>query len=237
MRIFTVSLLFVAIAFAGEALIPGFSRLASLEGSPWRPLEFRNIKRHSRYSLESVDGTTVVRAETDDSASGLIVRKPLDPEKTPILVWRWRISNIYEQGDAFNRNGDDYPARIYVAFAFEPDRAGVFEKAARAAAGLFYDGDLPGTALNYIWANRLETGRIIPNVYSDETRMIAVDSGAKKAGQWVAHRRNLKEDFRAAFGREAPAIIGIGIMSDSDNTGEKATAWYGDISLLPAEAQ
>ncbi len=97
---------------------------------------------------------------------------------------------------------------------------------------LLYGRDLPGTALNYIWANRLETGRIVTNPYSEQTRMLAVDSGGEQAGVWISHRRNVIEDYRAAFGREPPAIIGIGIMTDSDNTGESATAWYGDIRLL-----
>jgi hypothetical protein len=60
-----------------------------------------------------------------------------------------------------------------------------------------------------------------------------VDSGSEQTGRWVSHRRNIIEDYQSAFGHAPPAIIGIGIMSDSDNTGESATAWYGDITLEP----
>ncbi|MCC7115602.1 MAG: DUF3047 domain-containing protein, partial [Burkholderiales bacterium] len=38
-------------------------------------------------------------------------------------------------------------------------------------------------------------------------------------------------DWRAAFGGEAPPIAGIAIMTDTDNTGETARSWYGDIAL------
>ena len=41
------------------------------------------------------------------------------------------------------------------------------------------------------------------------------------------------EDFRAAFGREPPALVGIAIMTDTDDTGESAVAFSGDIAFLP----
>lgn len=215
--------------------LSAFSSLPSLEGSAWEPLEFPNIDRHSTYTLVEEGGERVVRAETAASASGLIARQRMDPAAAPVIEWRWKVSNTFDQGDARKKAGDDYPARIYVAFAFEPDRAGFFERAKRSAAGVFYDEEIPGTALNYIWANRLEVGAIVPNPFSGETRMIAATSGSDQVGEWVSVRRNIVEDYEAAFGRKPPAIIGIGIMSDSDNTGESATAWYGDIELRAAE--
>lgn len=235
MKYISAGLLFICATLMAGTPIPKFSELHSLEDSAWQPLEFRNIERHSRYRLEQNDGITVVRAETDNSASGLIARMRIEPESVPAIEWRWKVSNIYEKGDARKKSGDDYPARIYVAFAFEPDRAGFLERVKRAATGVFYDEEVPGTAINYIWANKLGIGRIVPNAFSDKTRILAVDSGPERAGQWVRHRRNIIEDYRRAFGREPPAIIGIGIMSDSDNTGESATAWYGDIQLLAGE--
>jgi hypothetical protein len=62
--------------------------------------------------------------------------------------------------------------------------------------------------------------------------MIVVESGPDRVGQWVTEERNVYEDFRRAFGREAPMISGLALMTDTDNTGETATAWYGDISFL-----
>jgi hypothetical protein len=212
-----------------------FSELQSLEESEWEPLEFPNIDAHSAYELVQEGGQTVVRAETDGGASGLILRRRIDPIETPIIEWRWKVSNVFEKGNARQKSGDDYPARIYVAFAFEPDQASFFERAKRSAAGVFYDEEIPGTALNYIWANQVEQGEIVTNPFSEETQMVAVTSGAEQVGEWVSVRRNVVEDYQAAFGRKPPAIIGIGIMSDSDNTGESATAWYGDIELKAAE--
>ena len=93
---------------------------------------------------------------------------------------------------------------------------------------------LPGNAINYIWANRLPVGEWVNNPYTDKTRMLAVSSGVEKTGDWVSLERDITADYRKAFGEEPPAIIGIAIMSDSDNTGEQASAWYGDIQLMKA---
>jgi len=59
--------------------------------------------------------------------------------------------------------------------------------------------------------------------------MVAVQSGEGQAGQWTREERNIIVDFREAFIAEPPMITGVAIMTDSDNTGESVTAWYGDI--------
>jgi hypothetical protein len=61
--------------------------------------------------------------------------------------------------------------------------------------------------------------------------MIAVESGNGKAGQWVSEQRNVLEDYRRYFGQDPPRPGAVAIMTDSDNTGESATAWYGPISI------
>lgn len=210
--------------------IAAFSAIESLEEG-WEPLEFPNIDRHSRYELVQDEGTQVVEAHTSNSASGLIARVRLDPQKRPILEWRWKVSGVYEKGDARQKAGDDYPARIYVAFEFEPDKAGFFERAKRKAVEALAGEKLPGNALNYIWANKLPVDSLVPNPYTETTQMIAVNSGAARAGEWVTVSRNIVADYEQAFGEAPPTVVGIGIMSDSDNTGEAATAWYGNVSL------
>ena len=59
--------------------------------------------------------------------------------------------------------------------------------------------------------------------------MVVVRSGGERVGAWVEEERNVYEDYRKAFGGEPPMIKGIAVMTDTDDTGESATAWYGDI--------
>ncbi|MEX2475847.1 DUF3047 domain-containing protein [Marinobacter sp.] len=218
-------------AVADTAITP-FSNINNLNDG-WEPLEFPNIDRHTRYRLVEEEGIQVIEARTDNSASGLIARLDVDPGESLILRWRWKVSNTFEKGNARNKSGDDYPARIYVAFEFEADKASWFERAKRKTVEAVFGEELPGNAINYIWANRLAAGDTVANPYSDETMMIAVTSGDDQAGEWVTVERDIVADYRAAFGDSPPRIRGVAIMSDSDNTGESATAWYGDLELRP----
>jgi len=217
-----------------EPSITPFSGLDSLAENPhWQPLEFPGIKQLTDYSLVEDAGVQVVRANTSGGASGLITRLRITPGDALVLRWRWKVSNVFEQGDARSKSGDDYPARIYVAFAFQPSKAGWFERTKRKAAAMVFGEELPGNALNYIWANKVPEGTVLANPYTDQTMMVAVNSGSDQAGQWVWVERDIVADYRKAFGEDPPALTGIAIMSDSDNTGETASAWYGDISLNP----
>jgi hypothetical protein len=222
----------VALSQSQEAAphLPRFSEMTTIADG-WEPLEFPNIEKHSSYRLLVEDGVQVIKAETAGGASGLIARLNVQPQDSLILRWRWKVSNVFEKGDARSKSGDDYPARIYVAFEFQPGKAGFFERAKRKAVEVVFRETLPGNAINYIWANQLPVGEWVSNPYTDKTRMLAVSSGEEKAGDWISIERDIMADYRKAFGEEPPPIVGIAIMSDSDNTGEKASAWYGDIQL------
>jgi hypothetical protein len=215
---------------AQESLLQPFSTMSSLSDG-WEPLEFPRIDRHTRYELVTDDGVQVVKASADNSASGLIARLSLEPGESLILRWQWKVSNVFDQGDARKKSGDDYPARIYVAFEFQPDKAGFFERAKRKTVEVMFGESLPGNALNYIWANRLPEQSIVANAFTDQTMMVAVNSGPEQTGEWVTVERDIVADYREAFGENPPRIVGVAIMSDSDNTGERATAWYRDLVL------
>ena len=87
----------------------------------------------------------------------------------------------------------------------------------------------PLAAINYIWESKAAKGTIVPNPFTERAKMIVVESGAEKLNQWVAEEHNVYDDYKQAFGLEPPMISGVAIMTDTDNTGESATAYYGDI--------
>jgi len=197
----------------------------------WEPLVFKKIQNHTRYELVSQDGTTVVRAVSDAAASGLVRKIQIDPRAYPILEWRWKVSNILDKGDVTQKSGDDYAARIYVTFEYDPDKLSFGDRVKYKAAKIIYGEYPPTGALNYIWASHAQQNQFVPNPYTDRAMMIVVASGSEKVGQWVSHSRNLVADYRRAFQTDPPMISGIVIMTDTDNTGESATAYFGDIIL------
>jgi hypothetical protein len=94
---------------------------------------------------------------------------------------------------------------------------------------MLYGPGVPVAALCYVWDTKAPAGTFAANAYTDRVRIVVVDSGAGNAGRWVPHQRNVLEDFRKAFGGEPPAIDGVIVSTDTDNTGETAEAFYGDI--------
>jgi hypothetical protein len=93
------------------------------------------------------------------------------------------------------------------------------------------------SALNYIWANKLPIGRAVPNPFTANAMMIAVQSGPSLSGKWVEETRNVFDDYRRYFGTDPPRAGGIAIMTDTNNTGEEAAAWYGPIRILSGPSQ
>ena len=139
------------------------------------------------------------------------------------------MGNIIEKGDARRKGGDDYPARVYVTFKFDPNKASRFERLKYGAAKKLYGKYPPKGAISYIWANRLPKGTAIKSPYTDKVRIVAVESGAEKLHQWIQEERSVYEDYKKLFKKEPPTINGIFLMTDSDNTKEAATAYYDDI--------
>jgi len=195
----------------------------------WKPLTFTKIEKHTIYTLVKDDNVVVVKAAAEASASGLTREIKINPKEYPIVQWRWRIMNILKKGDVHKKEGDDYPARIYITFEYDPSKLGFFEKAKYKTIKLLYGEYPPLAAINYIWESKAPVGTMVPNPYTDRVMMFVVESGAAKLNQWVNEERNVYEDYKKAFGEESPIISGVAIMTDTDNTGEYAIAYYGDI--------
>jgi len=199
----------------------------------WTPLTFKKIERHTTYEVVKDGPVSVVKAVSEASASGLTKAVAIDPHEYPIVRWRWKVENLLQKGNVNRKDGDDYPARLYITFAYEPAKVS-FGRKLKYKAGRALFGDIPIGALNYIWDGKSPVGTIVDNAFTDFAKMIVVQSGAQRIGSWVEEERNVYEDYRLAFGEEPPAISGVAIMSDTDNTKERAVAYYGDIVFVRA---
>ncbi len=195
----------------------------------WKPLTFKKIKTHTDYRLVLDNGTVVMKATSRAAASGLVRKIQIDPAMYPIITWRWKVANIFKKGDVTQKEGDDYPARLYITFKYDPARHSLLQKLTYKAARIFYGEYPPTGAVNYIWANKAIIGTIVPNPFTDRARMIVLQSGEVQLNQWINEKRNVYSDYKKAFGSEPPLISGVCIMTDSDNTGESITAFYGNI--------
>ncbi len=197
----------------------------------WKPLTFPKIPRHSTYAIGGGGADRYLVATADASASGIVHVRTFNIYETPVIRWRWKVSNIYAKGDEKKKSGDDYPLRIYVMFQYDPEKAGAFEKVQYGAAKLIYGEYPPHSSLNYIWANKTYPERILPNPYTAKAQMILLQKGPAHMGQWVEEKVNALNDYRKAFSADPPASAALAIMSDADNTGEKATGFIDYIEV------
>jgi len=197
----------------------------------WEPQLFPKIERTSRYVTEKSDGVSYLKAESKASASGLRWKGEFDPYKFPLLRWRWKVSNIYKDGDASRKSGDDYPARLYVMFKYDTKDPAVKKSLKFSIARLLYRRYPPYSGLNYIWANQARGQEAIPNAFTKRSMMIPVQSGLSLVGQWVTNEVNILEDYRKAFGTDPPRTASIAVMNDSDNTGESSVSYFDFIEI------
>ncbi len=199
----------------------------------WKPLTFKKIPKQTEYVLVKEGEQVVVKAVSEASASGLTKEVAINPKDYPIVRWRWKVEGLLQYSDVSRKDGDDYPARLYITFAYDPDHVS-FGRKLKYKAGRALFGDIPIGALNYIWETKTPVGTIVENAYTDFARMIVVESGPSRVGMWVEEERNIYEDYKKSFGEDPPLINGVAIMSDTDNTKERAVAFYGDIEFRRA---
>ena len=169
------------------------------------------------YSLTSTPQGKAIRAVCDnDSASGLVYADGVDLTATPIIEWRWRVIDPVTTGDPRQRAGDDYAARLYAV-----DEHAILRWRTRA--------------VNYVSTPRGQPGAQWPNAFASQAQMVVVDSLEAPGSEngWRVHRRDLREDFARLHDRDLESIDALAIMTDCDNTGDRAEALYGTIRLLP----
>lgn len=198
----------------------------------WKLQTFRAIPNQTSYSLVKEAGSVVLRAESRSSYSALVKKVRIDPREYPIIKWRWKTTGTYDKGDATRKDGDDYSARLYVIFEYEPEELSILERLRYQAARLLYGEYPPTAAINYIWGNRTAIGSVIPNAFSNRSMMFVLESGPNRLNTWVEEQRNVYEDYLKAFQREPPDIAAVAVVNDSDNTGESSISFFGDIELL-----
>jgi hypothetical protein len=233
------------LAFCGAAFASGgalaqasveamrFSALLSGAALPagFRHFAFSGQARTTEYTLVEDAGRTVLRARANASTAGIIREVQVDLHRHPVLAWQWKVMRVLEKSDLATRDGDDFPARLYVTFDVAADSLSTSERMQLRLARMLYGPDVPVAALCYVWDTKAPAGTLAASAYTDRVRLIVVDSGRANAGRWRMHERNVLADFRSAFGVDAPKVNGVIVSTDTDNTAESAETYYGDIEF------
>ncbi len=195
----------------------------------WEPWTLSRLKKATQYLLVDESGRTVVKAQANNSASGLVHALRVNAKTFPLLTWRWKVTDLIAGADNSQKHTEDSPVRVVVTFAGDTDKLPMADRLFSDNVRLLTGQEMPYATLMYIWENRAPRGTVIPNRHTTRVRMLVAESGREKVGMWQEVTRNVYEDYKRVFGEEPGRITAIGIMTDTDNTGANVHAYYGDI--------
>ncbi|HEY4067435.1 MAG TPA: DUF3047 domain-containing protein [Burkholderiaceae bacterium] len=194
-------------------------------------------KQPTKFSIAEMGGAHVLKVDADDSYGNLVhgLQVQLGPHAT--LSWRWRVDQLLADADLKAKSGDDSPAKLCVFFAYDVAKLSLGERTRLSLAHSVSGEEVPSESLCYVWDNKLPVDTGLANAFTKRIRMIVLQSGEGKLGQWVAQKRDIVADYQRLFGDESdgkvPEVIGLAISADADNTHQHALSYFGDVTLTP----
>ncbi len=194
-------------------------------------------KRSTSYTPTRLNGQPIVHARSEAAASFLRRSVRIEPAELGTVQFSWRVTELIATADLSDRDAADSPVRLILAFdgdhARLPPRDRLMFELVRAVAG----EAPPFATLMYVWDNKAPAESVIHSGRTDRIRKIVLESGPARLGPWHHYERNIAADFRRTFGEEPGPLVSIGLMTDADNTGSFAEAWYGQIRLVGADGR
>ena len=170
-----------------------------------------SIKKKTNYSIIKENGESYLKAEAEGQASGLGREIKVDLNKTPFLNITWKVEQGIPGIKENSKKGHDFAARVSVIKEI---------------------GSLPWQkkAMNYVFSSNEKTNSHWMGPYRkqiiDYVASSLVDS---KENSWVTVKLNVKEHFKKFLDLDLVEIDGVAIMTDTDNTKQKAVSYYKNI--------
>jgi hypothetical protein len=220
--------LLYAIVFASPIQIQAGEFLRETFDHPmrWQEIFSPRTTNHTTYTIIN-DGTNrYLEARSVRSASALSLTNSFDVYEHPLIRWRWRVDNAYTALSENVLSGDDYPLRVYLTFEYERKMPWMDR-----VASIISRQTPPHSSLNYVWASQMTNGSRFASPQTARFHVIVKESGTQSTGIWLNATANILEDYRASFGQDPPRQARIGLMSDSENSGQETTAYIDDIVI------
>lgn len=198
---------------------------------PWTHQRYGS-RTPTRYSAQTHHGRPALHAQAQASNSTLRLRlEGIDVQTARHLSFSWFVPALNEQADLRDDAADDAVARVVLSFDGDRSRWSSRDHVLSELAHLITGEPLPFATLIYVWDNRYPVGSVIPNPHTERIRHLVLNTGPDQLNRWVDQERDVVADFRQAFGEDPGRLVGIGVMSDANNTGASVGAWFGPLRL------
>lgn len=199
----------------------------------WTHQTFGNRKA-TRYSAVKHQGRAAVWAHSESGNSVLRLRLAPSGPARGTLRFSWFVDTLNHEVDLSDRNADDAVTRVVLSFDGDRERLSRRDHMVSELAQLVTGEPLPYATLMYVWDPKLPVGTVVANPSTQRIRKLVIESGPERLGRWLDYERDIEADFRHAFGEAPGALLGLGLMTDANNTETTAMAWYGPLSLAPS---
>lgn len=198
---------------------------------PWLRVPIR-FKTETVYRADVVLGQPCIRAEADTSWSILAAPVPAAFANASTLSWRWITEALPPNATGQGIGRDDASVRVLIAFKGDMEKVPAADRAAMNMARLVGGWQIPYASIQYLWEAELPAETPLDHHTVSRIKKLVVRSGPEGLGQWLEFERDVRADFRRLFPGEGPGEIeSIGIMTDTETMGGKASACYADITL------
>jgi len=170
----------------------------------------RGADAKTQYSLGSNENGKFIRAEANNSASGLGKEIKINLNNTPFLNITWKIEKDLPGIDEGSKKGHDYAARVFVV-----KKTGVTP--------------LSNRAMNYVFSSNNDVNTYHPSPFTKKSIDYVLSTTKENLNQWVTVKANVRDHFKKFHNLDLDEISGIAIMSDTDNSKLNSIAYYQNI--------
>lgn len=172
----------------------------------------REDKKPASHMVRAEGERLFLHVESINNADPVGHELSANPNRTPWLRFAWRALGLPPGGDERGKTTNDSALGIYV---------------------FLESWGLPPKTIKYVWSSTLPRGTTTESPFFSRVKIVVLRCGAAMAERWVEEEVNILEDYRRLFREEVvPNIIGIGVLTDSNDTGTRAAGDYGSFVFM-----
>ena len=196
--------------FLTSSTIAEIIKIFEFTNEEFKELKVRKVKGETKTSFGSNENGNFIRAEAEGTGSGLGKEILIDLNKTPFINITWKVETNLEGIVEQSKKGHDYAARVFVV-----------KKTGSTA--------LSNRAVNYVFSSNNKVGENWRSPYTKKSIDYVLATTLINNNEWVSVKANVKEDFKKLHDLDVSELNGIAIMTDTDNSKQKAVAYYQNI--------
>tara|TARA_B100001175_G_scaffold161696_1_gene137057 strand:- start:99 stop:752 length:654 start_codon:yes stop_codon:yes gene_type:complete len=200
-------LFFFSLAYAETINVFDFTEE---ELSTLKVRKVRGADAKTKYTLGNNENGKYIKAEANNSASGLGKELKINLKKTPFLNITWKVEKDLTGIVENSKKGHDYAARVFVV------------KKTGATP-------LSNRAMNYVFSSNNDINTYNPSPFTKKSIDYVLSTTKEDLNEWVTVKVNVRDHFKKFHDLDLDEISGVAIMSDTDNSKLNSIAYYQNI--------